>query len=127
MNLGVYLRKSRANIEALSLRKKENINLKSYNDIYELNEFIPIINVTEQIKMLLPKSTNIIFSSTYNSEFVTFVYSIKTIIDNPLEFYQIINSLNSELYSININYPLSFVKIEDGIEVEFTLEFHQSK
>lgn len=116
-----------ANIEALSLRKKEDINLKSYNDIYELNEFIPIINVTEQIKMLLPKNTNVIFSSTFNSEFVTFIYSIKTLINNPLEFYQIINSLNSELYSININYPLSFVKVEDGIEVEFTLEFHQSK
>ena len=45
-----------------------------------------------------------------------------TIID-----FEIVNRLNNELYSVNITYPVSFIKTEAGIEVEFTLQFHQPK
>ena len=115
------------NIEAEGLKSKKIVKFKEYSDAYELNEFIPIITVTEQIKMLFPKESIVTFKSSFNSEVVTFNYLVNVIIQKPLEFFEIINSLNNELYSINIYYPLSFVKTEAGIEVEFTLQFHQPK
>ncbi len=100
---------------------------KNYNDTYVKNEFMPIITVTEQIKMLFPKDTIVTFKSSFKSEVLTFNYLINVIIQTPLSFFEIINTLNNELYSINISYPISFVKTEAGIEVEFILQFHQNK
>ena len=77
--------------------------------------------------MLFPKDAIVTFKSNFNSEVVTFNYLVNIVIQKPLEFFEIINTLNNELYSINIYYPLSFVKTEAGIEVEFTLQFHQPK
>ncbi|MGB6330020.1 MAG: hypothetical protein WBF48_13945 [Halarcobacter sp.] len=114
-------------VKAEALKNKNIVKLKNYSDAYELNEFIPIITVTEQIKMLFPKDAIVTFKSNFNSEIVTFNYLVNVVIQKPLEFFEIINTLNNELYSINIYYPISFIKTEAGIEVEFTLQFHQPK
>ena len=116
-----------ANVKAEELKDKRIIKFKDYRDSYEVNEFIPIITVTQQVKMLFPEDAIVTFKSSFNSEVVTFNYLINVVIQKPLEFFEIINTLNNELYSINIYYPLSFVKTEAGIEVEFTLQFHQAK
>jgi hypothetical protein len=114
-------------VKAETFKNKKITKFKDYQDAYESNEFIPIITVTEQIKMLFPKDAIVTFKSSFNSEVVTFNYFVNLVIQNPLEFFEIINTLNNELYSININYPLSFIKTEAGIEVEFTLQFHQAR
>ncbi|PLY06532.1 MAG: hypothetical protein C0625_09250 [Arcobacter sp.] len=114
-------------ILAEGLKNKKIVKFKDYKDIYVSNEFIPIITVTEQIKMLFPKDTIVTFKSSFESEVVTFNYLVNVVIKKPLDFFEIMNTLNNELYSINISYPLSFVKTEAGIEVEFTLQFHQPK
>lgn len=114
-------------IKAEALKNKNIVKFKDYKDAYEVNEFIPIITVTEQLKMLFPKNAIVTFKSSFNSELVTFNYFVNLVIQTPLEFFEIINTLNNELYSINIQYPLSFIKTEAGIEVEFTLQFHQPK
>jgi hypothetical protein len=88
---------------------------------------MPIIRVTEQVKMLFPKDTIVTFKSSFKSEVVTFNYLVNVIVAKPLDFFEILNNINNELYSINISYPLSFVKTEAGIEVEFILQFHQPK
>ena len=114
-------------ISAEGLKNKKVVKFKDYRDTYMTNEFMPIITVTEQIKMLFPKDAIVTFKSSFKSEVVTFNYLVNVIIQKPLDFFEIINTLNNELYSINIYYPLSFVKTEAGIEVEFTLQFHQPK
>ena len=108
-----------------NLRNKKIAKLKDYKDIYNKNEFISIITVTEQLKMLFPKNTVISFKSNFKSKIITFNYAVNMLIKNPMEFFEIINTLNNELYSINITYPLSFVTTPDGIDLEFTLQFHQ--
>ena len=108
-----------------NLRIKKISKFKDYKDIYNKNEFISIITVTEQLKMLFPKNTVINFKSSFKSKIITFNYAVNILIKNPMEFFNIINTLNNELYSINISYPLSFVKTPDGIDVEFILQFHQ--
>lgn len=114
-------------ITAQELKQKSVVPFKEYNDIYIANEFIPIIRVTEQIKILFPKDTIVTFKSSFKSEVVTFNYLINVVVQSPMEFFEIVNRLNNELYSINISYPVNFIKTEAGIEVEFILQFHQAK
>ncbi len=108
-----------------NFKNKKLSKLKNYKDIYNKDEFIPIITVTEQLKMLFPENTVISFKSNFKSKIITFNYAVNMLIKTPMEFFEIINTLNNELYSINITYPLNFVKTPDGIDVEFTLQFHQ--
>lgn len=110
-----------------NLKTKYIPKTKDYKETYIINEFMPIIRVTEQLKMLFPEDTIINFKSNFKSDVVTFNYLVNVVVQNPLEFFAIVNNINNELYSINVSYPLSLVKTEAGIEVEFTLQFHQPK
>lgn len=114
-------------INAENLKTKYLPKTKDYKEAYIVNEFMPIIRVTEQLKMLFPKNAIINFKSNFKSDVVTFNYLVNIIVQTPQEFYSIIDNLNNELYSINISYPLSLVKTDAGIEIEFTLQFHQPK
>lgn len=102
-------------------------SLKVYNETYITDEFIPILRVTEQLKTLFPKQTIINFKSSFKSDVVTFNYLVNIVLQNPSQLNTIIEMLNNELYSINISYPVSMVKTDLGLEVEFILQFHQPK
>jgi len=114
-------------VKSEGLKNKQIFKFKNYKDTYVQNDFIPIIRVTEQLKMIFPKNTKIVFKSSFKSEVLTFNYLINLIVQKPLEFFELVNQINNELYSINISYPLSFVKTQEGVEIEFTLQFHQPK
>ncbi len=114
-------------VKAEGLKDKVGVKMKDYKEAYIENEFMPIIRVTEQIKILFPENAIVTFKSNFNSEVVTFNYLVSVIVQKPLEFFDIIDKLNNELYSINISYPISFIKTEAGIEIEFILQFHQQK
>jgi hypothetical protein len=114
-------------VNSEGLKDKKVINFKDYKDTYLENEFIPIIRVTEQIKMLFPKDAIVTFKSSFKSEVVTFNYLINVVVQKPIEFFEMVNNINKELYSINLSYPINFVKTEAGIEIEFLLQFHQPK
>lgn len=114
-------------VQAEGLKEKAQIKFKDYKEAYIENEFMPIIRVTEQIKILFPENSIVTFKSSFKSEVVTFNYLVNVIVQKPLEFFDIVNRLNNELYSVNISYPVTFIKTEAGIEVEFILQFHQPK
>lgn len=114
-------------VSAEGLKEKIKPVLKDYKEIYIENEFMPIIRVTEQIKILFSENSIVTFKSSFKSDVVTFNYLVNVVIQNPLEFFELINRLNNELYSINISYPVNFIKTAAGIEVEFIVQFHQPK
>jgi hypothetical protein len=116
-----------ATLKAEGFKKKQIVNFKDYKDSYIENEFMPIIRVTEQMKILFPENATVTFKSSFKSEVITFNYLVNIVVQKPLEFFDIIDKLNNELYSINITYPISFTKTDAGIEVEFTVQFHQPK
>lgn len=116
-----------ARVRAEGLKNKKLTKFKDYKDAYIENEFMPIIRVTEQIKILFPENSIVTFKSNFKSEVVTFNYLVNVIIQRPIEFFEIVDRLNNELYSVNISYPVNFIKTEAGIEVEFVLQFHQPK
>lgn len=117
----------KATIDVEGFKDKKETGTKEYKDVYLSNEFMSIITVTEQIKMLFPKETSINFKSSSKETNVSFDYLVNMLIQSPLEFFKVIEVLNNEMYSININYPVNFVKTEAGIEVEFILQFNQPK
>ena len=53
------------------------------------------------------------------------MYTVNILIKEPKEFFDVIEVLNNELYSIHISYPLSMIKTPAGIEAEFILVFNQ--
>ncbi len=114
-------------INAQELKSKKVEQVKDYKEAYIENEFMPIIRVTEQMKIIFSNDAIVSFKSSFKSEVVTFNYLVNVIVKTPLEFFEIINRLNNELYSINISYPVSFIKTEAGIEIEFIVQFHQPK
>jgi len=109
---------------------KEDIDLnkiyKTYEKEYLIDEFMALDRVTEQLKILMPVDSIIKFNTTTSSSSITrFVYSVNILVQDPSEFFDMIEVLNNELYSIHIAYPLSMLKTEAGIEIEFVLVFNQ--
>jgi len=92
---------------------------------YIKDEFLPQERVFDQLKAIFPKNGIIKFQSNFKSEVLTYNYTINIIVDTPLEFFEIIEDINKELYSMNIAYPLMMRKTIDGIEIEFNFQFHQ--
>jgi hypothetical protein len=74
----------------------------------------------------MPVGSIIKLNTTTSSSSVTrFMYTVNILIREPKEFFNVIELLNNELYSIHISYPLSMVKTPAGIEAEFILVFNQ--
>ncbi len=90
--------------------------------------FMPVKRVSDQLKIILPKSAVLVYESTFNLDISTYNFKVNMIINSPIEFFRLLDSLNKELYSINISYPIIFLKNQDSsIEVSFTLQFNQNK
>ena len=117
------------NVDGVVLAKEDfdlNKNYKTYNREYLTDEFMALDRVTEQLKILMPVDSIIKLNTTTSSSNITrFVYSVNMLVQNPNEFFDVIEVLNNELYSIHISYPISMLKTDAGIEIEFVLVFNQ--
>lgn len=77
-------------VQAEGLKEKTQVKFKDYKESYIENEFMPIIRVTEQIKILFPENSIVTFKSSFKSEVVTFNYLVNVIVQKPLEFFLIL-------------------------------------
>lgn len=127
---GIVFEDPKATILKATISNDEFIPLEStmkeVEPAYITNEFLPKQRVEEKIKALLGEMATFEFKSDFKSEVTTFNYSVKVLYKEPKEFFDLIEKLNSELYSINISYPISMKKVEYGIETSFILQFHQN-
>jgi len=103
----------------------ENTQYKTNTQKYIVDEFLPISRVTEQLRILLPQGAIVKFKSSQNNKVTRFFYSVNLLVKSPNEFFDLIEQLNNELYSINISYPVKMMKMQEGIEIDFTLVFNQ--
>ena len=117
------------NIEGVVLSKRDieiGKTYKFFNKQYLTDDFLPIESVTEQLKILMPVGSIIKLNTTTKSNNITrFMYTVNILIKEPKELFSVIETLNNELYSIHISYPLSMLKTSAGIEAEFILVFNQ--
>jgi hypothetical protein len=99
---------------------------KTFTKEYLTDEFMPLDRVTEQLKILLPLDSIIKYNTTSSNTNITrFIYTVNILVKEPNEFFDMLDVLNNELYSIHISYPLSMLKTDAGIEIEFILVFNQ--
>jgi len=93
--------------------------------IYPKYKFIPMIKFTQYLETILSSSAKIRHISTNIGDYTTMKYRIKEYYETPDAFFRFINELNKKDVSLHINYPISFVKLEDKLEVSFELSFYQ--
>lgn len=90
--------------------------------------FMPVKRVSDQLKIILPKSAVLVYESTFNLDISTYNFKVNMVINSPIEFLKLLDGLNKELYSINISYPIILLKNQDSsIEASFGLQFNQNK
>lgn len=111
-------------IENSLLKKEPTIN-KVKTPEYIIDEFVPQQQIIEQIKFILPKNSIVTYKTKYVAKYTTFNFMVSSVVQTPKEFFDIIDNLNKELYSLHINYPVNMRKTPEGIEVNFLLQFHQ--
>ena len=75
----------------------------------------------------MPENSIIKLLSSTDNYIIEYNYIVNILVKEPSEFFELINTLNNELYSINLSYPLSMIRTETGIEIEFNLVFNQPK
>lgn len=105
--------------------KLENQDFKYFEDEYLNDEVLSNDIVLEQLKIMLPENSIIRYNNTKNDDILTFNYTVTILMSSPNEFFELIDSLNNELYSISLNFPINMQKSGNNIEVEFNLDFNQ--
>jgi hypothetical protein len=75
---------------------------------------------------LFGKDTKVSFEEEKNTKFSQQFFTLTTKVKKPIHFYQIIETINNQKYSITLAYPIEFIKTNDSLEVTFTLIFNQT-
>ena len=107
--------------------KNFNTSYKIFDKEYLKDELMSNERVMEQLKIFLPENAIIRYIGEYKKEYLQYSYIINILVKEPKEFFTLVENLNEELYSMNINYPINMIKKENIIEVEFNLDFNQEK
>ena len=92
---------------------------------YRKNRFVSTTNFKQQIKAFLPKNSSVKFIKRIKSKFLINKFTTLATFQNPTEFFNFIKVLNKKSYSIELKYPIEFVKTKYGLETTFDLQFNQ--
>jgi len=103
------------------LSPNTKIQYKEYSDL----EFLSIGKSTDYINKLLIDKSTIKYLNKEVKEYLTYKFTIKSIVKTPKEFFDFVEKLNKQKVSITLEYPIVFNKTNDGIEVKYTLAIHQ--
>ncbi|WP_198304590.1 hypothetical protein [Arcobacter vandammei] len=105
--------------------KDFNTSYKNFDKEYLIDEQMSNERVLEQLKIFLPENALIRYIGENKKEYLKYSYIINILVKEPKDFFTLIDNLNNELYSINVNYPINMVKKGNIIEIEFNLDFNQ--
>lgn len=92
---------------------------------YPHHQFLSIGEATDYINKLLIDQSTIKFLRKENKKYLTYIFTIKSLVQTPKEFFDFIKSLNKQQLSITLDYPITFSKTNEGIEVQYSLLLHQ--
>lgn len=92
---------------------------------YERFNFLSTSNATKYLQATTLKDSVLKFVSKEKSEYLTYNYTITSVVQAPQEFFDFVEKLNKQKVSINIAYPIVFAKVNDGLEIKYNLQLHQ--
>jgi hypothetical protein len=89
-------------------------------------KYLDKTSATNLIKSFFNDKTTIKHKNETKTKYSKSTYLVKTIIKEPVEFYNIFEIVNKQPHSIELNYPIEFVKSEKGIELTLNLAINQN-
>ena len=92
---------------------------------YQKFKFLSPLETEEYLKSLLSKNSTLTFNQKIQQEYLIYNFSITSKIQSPQEFINFINKINSQKFSIEIDYPITFSKTTNFIELKYNLKFNQ--
>lgn len=93
---------------------------------YKKEEHLSIAKATEYITKLLPIQSSMKFDNKDQKENLQYRFSVTSIVKLPEEFTALVNRLGEDIYSVYIDYPVVFSKLNEGIEVKYFINFFQA-
>ncbi|OCL83332.1 hypothetical protein [Arcobacter porcinus] len=116
------------NISLKNEIKDENIHKNISKIDYIIDDIITLENIEEQLKTILKDGSELSFVKKDELSLINkFTFLVKSEIEDPNELFEMITKINSELYSINISYPISIKQDENGLLSEFYIGYFQKK
>lgn len=109
-------------IQNKKLLKDTNV---SQNTPYRIFNFLPISKASDYLLGLSIKNTIIKFEKKEKNKFLKYYFSLTSKIQSPDEFISFINKINSQKLSIHLDYPVTFSKMTNGIEVRYKIIVNQ--
>jgi len=83
-------------------------------------------DIKKYLEQILSGST-IKFNRKLNYKYETFEYIISQKTNNPKSFFENIEKLNKQYYSIVLKFPIEFIKSNNEINIKYKIIFNQSK
>ena len=110
------------NSSIITTNIEQTINLSKYKK----ENLLSIPKATKYLQSICIQNSKIKFVSKTNDKFITYNFAIKSTLLKPDDFFNFINNLNKLSKSININLPIKFSNTKKGLDVQYTLQYHQS-
>ena len=82
--------------------------------------------IDKYLKQIFTDSS-IKFNKKLNYKYDTFEYTIIQKTNNPKSFFENIDRLNNQYYSIILKFPIEFIKSNNEINIKYKILFNQSK
>lgn len=119
----------KANIKNIDMHDVDNSsdeNITKATPNYKEGQIIDSAEISSHLKSLFNADSIVVFSEGVDSKKLNIaVFRISTILNNPAEFFDLVEKINNQPYSMVIDYPISFRMSELGLEIDFILKFYQ--
>jgi len=109
-------------IENNNFRSEEKeVLLKEYPKL----NFMSISKATDYLTSLVIKNSTIKLEKRVRGKYQTYRYNVVSKITDLNQFFRFIDKLNKQKSAISLSYPILFSKLNDVIELKYSLEFSQ--
>jgi len=112
---------SKAKNKFNSIISSSNLKFKEQkiSSVYKDDQFS--INEIKKMISKVFKKYDIKKVATFDKKFITNIYNIDVVSDSTKSFFAFINEINKQNKNIQINFPITFEKIDIGLEIKFRL------
>jgi hypothetical protein len=95
--------------------------------IYTKKPLLSTTQALQYITSIVGENSSVKFLKKYNEAYISYRFEIKMLLQEPKEFFTIIENINKQSYSILVDKPILFSKKGDAIETAFSVVFNQNK
>lgn len=124
----IILMNSNDNILTSIISNNKLLHKPKFEKKYYMNNidnYMDHIASQKYLQDLLGNDLTIVFEDEIKTTYTKQIFSLTANIKEPSHFYKMIETINKQAYSINLDYPIEFVKTNNSLETTFTLIINQ--